>query len=150
MPEPLALPSATPRHELPFLFTAQAQKEAFINEAFVRIDILLHPTFIAELAAPPENPEVGSTYLVASDATGAWEGKTGALAAWTIGGWVFVAPRPGMIVRDVASGQMLVHDDGWRGATAPPAPSGGETIDTECRAALSFLLDAMRSIGVIS
>ena len=83
-------------------------------------------------------------------ATGAWEGKTEALAAWTTGGWAFVAPRPGMTARDLTSGRMLVHDDGWRSAAAPMAPSGGETIDTECRAAVSSLLDAMKSISVIS
>ena len=49
------------------------------------------------LAAPPANPVIGATYIVASGATGAWAGNDLALAGYTDGGWRFVAPREGML-----------------------------------------------------
>ena len=150
MPDAVALPSTTARHDLPFLFAGQAQKEVFINEALMRIDILLHPAFVSEADAPPPDPAAGSTYLVAQDATGAWADRTGALAAWTGSAWIFAFPRPGMIARDLSTGHTLFYDGEWRRTAAPPEPEGGDTVDIECRAALLSLLDVLRSVGIFS
>ncbi|UVI40131.1 DUF2793 domain-containing protein [Qipengyuania spongiae] len=128
----------------------QAQKEAFINEALARIDILLHPAFVFEASTPPADPEAGSTYLVAQNATDDWSERTGALAAWTGSAWIFVSPRSGMIARDLSSGQTLNYDGEWRRTAAPPEPEGGHTIDAECRASLLALLDTLRSLGIFS
>lgn len=64
------------------------------------------------LAAPPANPPVGATYLVATGATGVWAGKDGALAASSDGGWRFVAPVEGAQVLDRSSGLTVVRRDG--------------------------------------
>ena len=150
MPDPVTLTAATARYELPFLFFAQAQKEAFINEALVRIDTLLHPAVLAEQVTPPADPQPGTTYLVAESANGEWEGKAGALAAWTGSQWVFVAARSGMTARDLSTGQVLVFDGDWIRVSDPVAPEGGSTIDTECREALAALIEALRSHGIFS
>lgn len=161
----------TARFELPFLAPGQAQKEWWHNEALQRIDLLLCPV-VEELplATPPANPPAGSCYLVASGATGAWTGRDGALASLTDGGWKFIVPIEGVRVMDASSGQMIVRRNGtWEsgivraqelrinGQTVvlqrQPAiadPMGGTMIDAECRAAVSSILSALRTHGLIA
>ena len=42
------------------------------------------------------SPALGSCYIIAAGATGAWSGKQDNLACFTAGGWRLVAPVPGM------------------------------------------------------
>lgn len=161
---------ATPRWALPQLFAGQAQKELYHNEALVRIDMLLHG--LAESATettPPATPDVGMCWIVATGATGAWDGQDGALACWTEGGWRFVAPRAGLSIWVVDSGRRMRHDGaGWQdeqvredgffvdgdrvvGArlAAIADPSGGTTVDSEARTIIAAILSAMRAHGLI-
>ena len=123
----------------------------------------------AALAAPPASPPAGACYLVASGAAGAWAGQDGALAAFSDGGWRFVAPVEGAQVLDRSSGQMVVRRNGsWEtgivraqevrinGVTvlrdrqaAIPDPAGGSVIDAECRAAVAAILASVRTHGLI-
>lgn len=163
--------TASPRFALPYLHPAQAQKEAFHNEALSLIDTIVHACVESvTLSVPPASPVVGQAWLVASAPSGAWAGHEGHLAAWTAGGWRFVAPVPGMRVEARASGHGWV----WRGTQWTPdavrddalhlggvavvgvqqgaiaSPAGGGTIDVECRAALGAVLTALRAHGLIS
>lgn len=124
----------------------------------------------APLAAPPASPPAGACYLVASGATGDWAGHDGALASLTEAGWKFVAPVEGAQVMDAASGQMVVRRGGaWESGivraqelrvngqtivrqrqAAIADPTGGGTIDAECRAAVSSILSALRTHGLIA
>ena len=121
------------------------------------------------LATPPTAPTVGSCYIVADGATDAWAGKSQCVAAWTSGGWRFVAPVEGMTLYECTSGNWAV----FRGATweignlrggallidgeqvvgaraaAIESPSGGAVVDTEARAALEAVLDTLRQHGLI-
>jgi hypothetical protein len=104
------------------------------------------------------------------DATGAWAGKSHCIAAWTSGGWRFIAPADGMSFYDRASGtsatfrngawevgvlragSLLIDDEqvvGSRGA-AIDSPSGGAVVDTEGRLAIEAILTAMRQHGLIA
>lgn len=113
---------------------------------------------------------MGACYLVGELATGAWAGQDGALACFTAGGWRVIAAAEGMSVLDLASGRLLVRRDGvWESGVARVSrieidgetvvrerqaaladPSGGGVIDAECRAALSGLLQRLRTHGLIA
>lgn len=121
------------------------------------------------LATPPASPAVGSCYIVGGSPSGEWTGHAQELAAYTSGGWRFIAPRDGMSAYVEASGSTaLYHDGAWeigtlkgsqlmvdglkvvgsRGA-AIAAPAAGTTIDVEARAAIAQILAELREHGLI-
>lgn len=157
------------RLALPLLKTGQAQKELSHNEALALLDIAVQAGVEAvEVNLPPVDPSPGASWIVGPAPTGVWAGRAGALAGWTPGGWRFVSPSEGMRVWDAGSGAFAVFTAGaWtigqlRGrvfvdgvqvvgprAAAIADPTGGETIDTEARAALAGLLAALRDHGLL-
>lgn len=161
----------TARFALPLLAPGQAQKEWFHNEALQRIDVLLCPVVEGlPVAEPPPSPSEGQCFIVAEAATGEWVGRAGAIAAFTDGGWRFIGPSEGLRAIDRDSGQILLHRNGnWelgifrakelrigdqtvvreRQAAVSP-PSGGSTVDAECRTALTTLLLALQSHGLLA
>jgi hypothetical protein len=161
----------TTRWGLPMLHAGQAQKELFHNEALTLIDMLLHGVAqSADVAVPPGAPDAGQCWIVAAGASGAWAGQAGAVAMWTIGGWRFVAPQPGLALFVIDRGHAMVHDGGgWQDAAlqadalyldgvkvvgeqsaAIAAPSGGATVDAQARAAITDILTALRDHGLIA
>jgi hypothetical protein len=106
--------------------------------------------------------------VVASGASGAWSGKEHNLAAWSEGGWRFVAPQPGMTVWNRTDGVPMQWNGGaWsdgalicRGLVvdgrqvvggrqpAVPSPSGGTIIDAEARAAIEAVIATLLSHGL--
>ena len=163
--------SSTPRLALPFLSAGQAQKEFFHNEALQTLDMLVAGAVEEPpRAAPPASPAVGAAYIVAASPTGAWGGKALNLAAYTTGGWRFVAPVEGMVAYVKSSGVWAAHRGGaWevgsvRGssvivgglqvvggrAAAIADPSGGTMVDSQARAALGQILAALRQHGLIA
>jgi hypothetical protein len=121
------------------------------------------------LATPPSSPAIGSCYLVAAGPTGAWTGQALKLAAYSSGGWRFIAPRDGMVAYVKSNGSIaLYHDGAWEIGTvkgsqlmveglkvvgprepAIAAPAAGGTVDVEARAAIGQILTAMRQHGLI-
>lgn len=150
MPEPIKFESLSPRFQLPFLFAGQAQKEFFINEALARLDFLLHPSVEGESADPPSSPIEGQCWLIAANATGAWMGRDGSIAAFIAGDWAFADPFDGLRVWDKAGKQSLAYSDGWQRAGAPVSPSGGSTVDTQARAAIEKVNETLRNAGIFS
>lgn len=158
------------RFALPFLQPGQAQKEVFHNEALAIADMLLHPVVEGPpLAAPPADPVAGQCWIVGAEPSGAWAGAANKLAAWTGGGWRFVAPVPGLLAWSRA-GSCWLHWSGsaWSDGTLPaaglsvggrkvvgargaaiPSPSGGTIIDEEARAAVAAVIVALKSHGLI-
>lgn len=139
--------------------------------ALLRIDMLLCAVVEGPgLTTPPANPPYGACYLVAEDATGAWVGQDGAVAAFSDGGWRFAAPVDGMQLLDRASGQLVVRrNDSWESGivraqelringmpvvrerqAAVPDPIGGSIIDAQCRAAVAAILASLRTHGLIA
>lgn len=121
------------------------------------------------LASPPASPAIGNCFIVAASPSGAWAGHAQQIAAYTSGGWRFVAPHDGLSVYVASSGETAVYQGGaWevgtlngsqlvveglkvvgsRG-TAIPAPAGGATIDAEARTAIGLVLAALREHGLI-
>lgn len=162
--------SSTPRLALPYLSPGQAQKELFHNEALQLLDILVAAAVEEPpRASPPASPAVGSSYIVALAAGGAWAGKDRYLAAYSSGGWRFIAPRDGMLAYVRSTSLWAVYRSGdWelgsvrgssliiggqqvvasRGA-AIAAPAGGAIVDAEARSALGQILSALRQHGLI-
>ena len=141
------------------------------NEAIQTLEALVAPSVEEPpRVSPPASPALGSCYLIAAGATGAWTGKQDHLACFTAGGWRFIPPVDGMtayvrstsvwavyrssawelgVLRGSAlnvGGQQVV---GARG-TAIAAPAGGTTVDVEGRTAINAILAALRSHGLIA
>ena len=108
MTEPVAFDTTTPRQALPMLVAGQAQKEFFVNEAFARIDALLHPVVEGVASTPPASPASGESWVVADPASDEWAGHAHALASWDGGQWTFCAPTEGLQVFDRTLGARRV------------------------------------------
>lgn len=149
MADPISFTTASPRFALPFLFAGQAQKEFYVNQAHALVDTLLHPVVEGTTETPPAAPQEGQAWLVGPAPTGAWQGQAGALAAFEAGTWLFVPPREGMQVFDQSTAQYARFSGGWQRATAPVAPVGGTVVDSQARAAIVQLIEALASAGIL-
>ena len=162
--------SGSARLDLPFLSVGQAQKEFVHNEALQTLDLLVAPAVHeAPRFDPPPSPAVGSCYLVGASPIGDWAGKPHCVAAYTSGGWRFVAPTEGMTAYVLADELWATYRAGdWElgavrgssvildglqvvGARSPAIASatGGTTVDSEARATLDQVLQALRQHGLI-
>ena len=150
MPDPITFTNASARLGLPFLFTAQAQKEFYLNEALARLDALVHLAVEGEADTPPASPADGEAWLIGSMPTGEWAGHAGEIACRQAGNWQFQAPLPGMRVFDKAAQQQAIFDSGWNRAQAIALPAGGSTQDAEARAAIADLVAALVAAGVLA
>jgi Protein of unknown function (DUF2793) len=161
----------TDRLTLPLLAAGQAQKEIWHNEALIQLDFLVQGVVVA--VAPvsvPATPSLGQSWIVGASPSGAWVGHANALACWTTGGWRFAGPIEGMTVwsladsllvrrtasawvkGDMTAASVKIGGNQVLGArqSAIASPSGGSVIDTEARLALTALLAAARTHGLIA
>lgn len=141
--------SRSVRHDLPYLFAGQAQKEGYVNEALARIDALLHMTVEGTADSPPITAADGQCWLVGSAPTGAWTGHAGQIAALSSGNWLFFLPRDGMRILDRASGQEIRFAGGWQQPPRPALPTGGQTVDDQARAAISAIIACLTQAGLL-
>ena len=162
--------TATPRLALPFLSAGQAQKEFTHNEALSTLDaIVAAAAEDGPLDTPPASPNLGACYIVGSVPTDAWAGNPNAIAAFTSGGWRFVAPVEGMsaYVRTLAlwanfrsgawemgmlrASSVVIGGEQVVGSRAAAIlePTGGTVIDSEARTAIGQVLAALRQHGLI-
>lgn len=150
MSDPVTFDNTSPRFGLPLLYVGQSQKETFVNEALSRIDALLCCAVEGEAASPPAAPVDGSCWLLAGTPDGAWAGQaSGAIACYQGGQWLFVPACDGMRLFNKGSGQDLRRVSGqWAAPASPALPSGGTTVDTEARAALAQLVQALVVAGL--
>lgn len=149
MSEPFNFSNATPRFALPLLYTGQARKEVFVNEALMFADALMHSCVMGETATPPETSAEGDAWLVASGATGEWADAEGSVAVRSGTGWIFVAPRDGMRVFDRSRGAEMLFFGFWRKASLPVEPVGGTSVDGEARTAINDLVSALQALGIL-
>ena len=149
MSDPIAFDSTSPRFALPLLFAAQAQKEAFVNEALSRADAILHCAIEGEAATPPASPVDGQAWLIAASPTGAWTGQAGKIACRQAGNWLFITPRDGMRLLDRSTGQDRRYSGSWQIPARPAVPTCGATIDAEERSAIINLFNVLTVAGII-
>lgn len=81
--------------ELPFILPAQAQKHVTHNEALQRLDALVQLVITSSAATPPTAPEDGEVHWVTAPASGLWAGRSGQLALFQDGIWLFILPKAG-------------------------------------------------------
>lgn len=159
------------RLKLPFLAAAQAQKEVTHNEALALLDIAVQP--VVQAIGPstvPTAPTLGQCWIVGAAPVGEWAGQAGSIAAWTMGGWRFVAPFEGMMVwsigdslmtrragavwtvGELTAAKLSVGGQQVVGARRPaiPGPSAGSIVDIQSRSAINAILVAMTAHGLIS
>ena len=132
------------------MLAGQAQKEFTVNEALARLDLLVNPAVASERNDPPPAPVAGQCYLVGSDPTAEWTGHADAIAGWDGTQWTFVDPLAGLTVRDLSSGVLRIYSGGWKTFAAPTMPTGGTTIDTAAREAITQLIAQLKSFGIFS
>ena len=101
------------------------------------------------LASPPASPADGSSFRILGNPDGDWTGHDDEIALWIGGSWHFVEAADGMAIFDRAANQSLRFFSGWNAAIEPTIPSGGSVIDTEARAALLELVEALRAYGIV-
>jgi hypothetical protein len=121
-----------------------------VNQALGLIDALHMHSVKASQAAPPASPVESDCYRVKAPATGAWVGREDHVAVLIGGEWHFIEPVQGMVLYDRTSDNMLVFRAGWKVAQAPALPAGGTTVDTEARAAIAALVQALKTLGVLA
>ena len=83
-------------------------------------------------------------------ATGAWAGQEDRLAVLIGGAWHFVAPAEGMVVFDRAAARLVIFRSQWQPAAVVAVPAGGTVIDVQARGALSALIAALQTMGVLA
>lgn len=151
MSEPISFDSITPRFAFPLLYSGQAQKEVFVNEALALADALLFCILEGEQASPPASPGEGKAWLVGTSPAGEWAGQAGKIACRQLGQWLFVTPRDGMRLVNKATGQDIRRMSGaWSTPAAPSLPSGGTVVDAEVRTMLAILVQRLRDAGVFA
>ncbi len=107
---------ATPFLHLDLLAAAQAQKHVTHNEALMRLDALTHLAVdLSFITAPPTAPVAGLRVLIGSNASGAFAGKDGQIAAYQDQAWVFHSPQHGWRAWSLGLEQLLVyHGQAWQ------------------------------------
>lgn len=113
---------------------------------------------------------MGQCFLIGAAPTGAWSGKPGQLAAYSLGGWRFISPVEGMTAYVKSDGIVAAYRSGaWDlgnvrayaimvgpnqvvGArqAAIADPSGGTTVDATARGTIGAILTALRAHGLIA
>ncbi len=149
MTDPLNFENASPRFALPLLYAGQAQKEAFVNEALLLADTLLHCAVLGQSPTPPADPVEGDIWLVTAGATGEWSGNELSLACSHGGNWRFISPRDGMRIFSISSGREQLFHGTWKKAPLVQEPAGGSTVDAEARAAVNSLISALQALGIL-
>lgn len=107
------MPDQSARLGLPYLLPSQAQKHVTHNAALGLLDILVQLVVESfDATDPPATPQDGQVHAVGTGATGAWAGQDGMLAAWSDGGWLFIAPQDGWQAVARSTGAQHRYDAG--------------------------------------
>lgn len=102
---------ATARIALPYIFSAQAQKEVTHNQALNRLDALHRPVVTSmEMDTPPGSPTAGDCYIVGSSPTGVFTGHEDALAYYSENGWLFFTPFKWMDIVNEEDDTRYIYD----------------------------------------
>lgn len=97
--------------KLPFIMPSQAQKHVTHNESLLLLDSIVQLSVLdRDYTDAPEAPAEGDRYIVATGATGKWEGEDGKVAAFQDGAWTLIEPRAGWQAWLADEGAFVVWD----------------------------------------
>lgn len=103
--------SETYQFELPLVAAAQAQKHVTVNESLARLDAVAQMRVVRDdLNLAPVSPLDGEAYVVGPAPSGDWSGQSSAVAVYSNGGWVFLAPKFGWRAWNEALEAEMVFD----------------------------------------
>lgn len=113
----------SPRHALPYLAEAQAQKHVTLNEGLRRLDALVHLSVksVSE-TTEPSSPAEGEAWILPADAEGStWAGASeGTVMAFQDGAFAAIAPLAGMTAYVEDEGILYAYDGtSWKSLTEP-------------------------------
>ncbi len=119
--------SETPRLQLPYVQAAQAQKHVTVNRSLDRLDLLVNLAAKSRMhQSPPSDPQDGDRYVVPPGASGAWQGRDNAVAAFAGDAWAYFPPHHGMQVWiEEEARRYTFGGAGWTAETAPSDPLAG-------------------------
>ena len=136
---------SSPRLDLPYIQAGQAQKHVTHNEAIEQLDLLVQMVVQNfTTGTPPGNPSEGQAWAVGESATGDWAGRSGEIASWRGGGWLYVLPQSGWHAWGQAEGEIRVYDGvTWVSlSTAPPV------LDNLAGVGINASFDATNKLAV--
>ncbi len=84
--------TSTAKLGLPYIITAQAQKEVTHNEALNALDVFVTRVVTDFTNTPPDSPAEGDIHIVGTSPTGTFVGHDNELAQYLTGGWIFYTP----------------------------------------------------------
>ncbi len=114
--------------DMPFIMPSQAQKHVTHNQALMLLDAIVQLCVIGESGSPPETPEPGDRFVVATAATDAWNSRDGQIAIWQDGYWAFAKPGTGWRAWFETAGRLKVFDgSAWQDLPLPEN-AGVETL----------------------
>lgn len=110
--------------------------------------------------APPGSPANGDRHIVGTSATGAWAGHDKELAVYR-DGWQFYAPKEGVAVKDLDSGDdyeyvsaaWTVKGGGGGGTSADPVTAltnSAGTVTVDCSLGKSFTLTLAANVTTLT
>lgn len=103
--------SETAQLRLPLVMPSQAQKHVTVNEALTKLDAFAQLRLSSfTVQVPPDSPLPGESYAIPPQAEGAWSGRSGEIATFVNGGWLFTAPQAGWKAWDMQGGLMRTFD----------------------------------------
>ncbi len=115
----------SPSLALPLIQAAQAQKHVTHNEAVELLDLLVQLVVQAfDATTPPGTASEGQAWTIGAGASGAWSGRTGQIASWRGGGWLFVIPSPGWRAWGLTEAEIRVYSGANWVASATGGGSG--------------------------
>lgn len=122
LPKACVMSDPTPLLSMPLIQAAQAQKHVSHNAAIEQLDMIVQLTIEAtDVTTPPSGAAEGQAWAIGANATGAWAGRTGDIAAWRGGGWLFATPQIGWRAWDKTTATALAFDGtGWVIAAGAP------------------------------
>jgi hypothetical protein len=105
----------SPNLGLPYIDQNQSQKHVTHNEALMLLDAMVQISVKGRTTpTPPASPAEGERWIVPAGATGAWAGKTGAIALWKDGAWTFFTPVTGWLAFVENEGTVVYAAGGWQ------------------------------------
>lgn len=120
----------TAQLDLPLVMPAQAQKHVTVNEAFARLDAVAQLRVVSSTTAtPPGSAVEGVSFLIPQGATGAWQSRSGEIAIWSNGGWIFLQPKAGWRAFDEGrAGYAAFDGTDWIADATAVAPGGSASL----------------------